>query len=295
MVYAAEKVKPFVVLMPARGRCGSTYFIESLKAHPEIDARLEVLYGLTDADKQLQTARDILTPNPQGPFRAIGFKTKLSDVVDRARLEGLLRDLGARIILLRRRNRVKQVISAFRAEELHPRNQDWNLYREADRPGPLVVPIQRFDFWLKRLEDADRDLREYVKSLGLPTLAVHYEDLLIFFEAAMARTFAFLEVPWQPVSGSALKNTSDDLREALANFEELKGHYRNTPYEEMFDEVLAAGGITPRGIAQELWQQLHAARAELRARGDARAVEKSLSFKLGYALTRPLAWLLRRT
>jgi hypothetical protein len=129
----------------------------------------------------------------------------------------------------------------------------------------------------------------------LPTLTVHYEDLLVYFEAAMARTFAFLEVPWQPVRGAALKNTSDDLREVLANFEEVKARYRDTPYEEMFDEVLATGGITPQGITQELWQQLQAARAELQARGNARAVEQSLSFKLGYALTRPLAWLLRRT
>jgi hypothetical protein len=36
-----------------------------------------------------------------------------------------------------------------------------------------------------------------------------------------------------------LKITSDNLREAVTNFDELRACYQGTFYENMFDEVLA--------------------------------------------------------
>ena len=41
--------------------------------------------------------------------------------------------------------------------------------------------------------------------------------------------------------GQVRKNTNDDLREAVSNFDELRSHYIGTPYEQMFDEVLVSG------------------------------------------------------
>ncbi len=35
-----------------------------------------------------------------------------------------------------------------------------------------------------------------------------------------------------------IKNTSDDLRKVIMNFDELRSHYIGTPFELMFDEVL---------------------------------------------------------
>jgi hypothetical protein len=43
------------------------------------------------------------------------------------------------------------------------------------------------------------------------------------------------------LDGATLKHTSDDLRQVVVNFEDLRRRYAGTPYAPMFDEVLAAG------------------------------------------------------
>jgi hypothetical protein len=40
------------------------------------------------------------------------------------------------------------------------------------------------------------------------------------------------------VTGQTLKITSDDLRAAIVNFDQLRANYVGTQYEPMFDEVL---------------------------------------------------------
>ena len=40
------------------------------------------------------------------------------------------------------------------------------------------------------------------------------------------------------MKGSTVKVTSDDLRESIENFDDLREHYVGTEYEAMFDEVL---------------------------------------------------------
>jgi hypothetical protein len=77
-----------------------------------------------------------------------------------------------------------------------------------------------------------------VEDLVLPTLRLYYEDLLIDERTIFARVLSFLEVQPKPLQGGTLKNTSDDLREAISNFDELRSHYLGTPYEQMLDEVL---------------------------------------------------------
>ena len=43
------------------------------------------------------------------------------------------------------------------------------------------------------------------------------------------------------VTSNSLKVTSDDLRDSVKNFDELRARYVGTPYEPMFDEVLTPG------------------------------------------------------
>jgi hypothetical protein len=44
-----------------------------------------------------------------------------------------------------------------------------------------------------------------------------------------------------PLESRTLKHTNDDLRQVILNFDELRSDYVGTPYECMFDEVLAPG------------------------------------------------------
>ena len=79
----------------------------------------------------------------------------------------------------------------------------------------------------------------YATSLDLPLLRVDYRELMLDPPATVARVFEHIGVAPRAVAGSTLKNTSDDLRESVQNFDELRAAYAGTEYEPMFDEVSA--------------------------------------------------------
>jgi LPS sulfotransferase NodH len=228
----------FVLLFIARS--GSTYLVDALASHPEICAKWEGLLGKKSADAQLQRARKFFTQSPHARYPAVGFKTKLGDVKDPEGFSKLLRDLGARIILLQRRNSIKHVVSQLNAQRIHDATGRWNLWNEEDRLPPATIDVAEFERRLERVEKKKRTLESYAKTLELPTLWLNYEDLLVDQRATLERVFSFLGVQSEPVQGGSIKNTSDDLREAVSNFDELRSRYVGTPYEQMFDEVLVS-------------------------------------------------------
>jgi hypothetical protein len=227
----------FVVLFI--GRTGSTYLAGTLASHPEIAMKWEWLGG-KDGDTQLRDVRRFFTRSPYARHPAVGFKTKLGDVTDREGFAELLGELGARIIALQRRNNVKQVVSRVNSERIYDATGYWNLWNEEDRLPPATIEVAEFSRRLERLEEQKHRLESYVKSLELPTLWSDYEDLLVDQRATFDQVFSFLGVRIQPVQGRSIKNTSDDLREAVSNFDELRSHYVGTSYEQMFDEVLVS-------------------------------------------------------
>jgi hypothetical protein len=214
--------------------------VGALASHPDICAKWEGLLGKKDADAQLQRARNFFTQSPSGGYTAVGFKTKLSQVKDREGFARFLRELGARIILLQRRNIVKHVVSWANSERIHDATGRWNLWNEEDRLPPTAIDVAEFDRKLEQVEKGKRALESYANSMELPTLWLDYEDLLVDRRATLERVFSFLEVRFEAVEGGSIKNTSDDLREAVSNFDELRSHYVGTPYEQMFNEVLVS-------------------------------------------------------
>jgi len=238
------RVTPFVILFLERD--GSTYLTSLLDAHPEIVAAYERFAVLREegatAATQLDWARTHLTPPLIGRARAIGFKTKLVDVLDPDGFARLLQDRNCRILQMRRRNHVKAVVSRINALRLHEATGKWNLYREADRLPPLEVDPAQFAELLSERRTAEAELQAYVDAQGLPTLRLDYEDLLRDRAALLRAVFEFLRVRPLELDGRPLKNTSDDLRQAVANFEELKAAYVGTGYEAMFDERIDPAG-----------------------------------------------------
>lgn len=219
--------------------------MEALGNHPNIETGMEKLAALKEKKKsaqdQLQWMRDYFTaPDVPSQFLARGFKTKLQDVLDLNSFRESLEELKVRVIHLRRRNVVKSTVSFFNSVRLNDTTGDWNLYEEGNRLPPLTVEIDQFDKWLKGGEDKNANELAFVNTLALPTITLQYEDLLVNEDATFASVFTFLGVKHHPIKGYALKNTSDDLREVLANFDELRAHYAHTKYQAMFDEVLFA-------------------------------------------------------
>ena len=173
-----------------------------------------------------------------GPHAALGFKTKTMDILDPLGFARLVEEKRCKVIHLRRRNTVKGAISTIRARDLHAASGNWNLLKESDRRPPVAIDPDDLRQHIKLHEQWDAELQDYVNSLGRPTLHLTYEELLQDESAFMSRVFEFINVAPQPVEGKTHKNTSDDLREAVINFDELKAEYVGTPYYAMFDEVI---------------------------------------------------------
>lgn len=233
------QVTPFVILFVERA--GSTYLATALASHPEILALREQFSQMRQQGKtaaeQLDWARQFWTPPLVGPHAALGFKTKTSDIPEAVEFHRLLDEKGAKVIQLIRRNTVKGAISTINARRLHAASGNWNLLNESERqpvapidPGDLQREITLRQKW-------DRELEDYVNLVDRPTLRLEYEDLLQDEGGFMLRVFEFLNVTPRQVEGKTLKNTSDDLREAVPNFDVLRARFAGTPFAKMFDEV----------------------------------------------------------
>lgn len=233
------QVTPFVILFVERA--GSTFLITALKSHPQILALTEKLdamrkEGKTAAD-QLEWTRSILTPPMVGPHRAMGFKTKLLDVLDPEGFAAILRERKCRIIQLQRRNTVKAVVSTINAKRQWEVSGNWNLLSESTRLPAFAVDPAEFESLLAQREEWDRQVEDYTERLQLPTLRLWYEDLLADETAFVDKAVTFLTGESRQLQGSTLKNTGDDLKTAILNFDDLRQRYAGTRYESMFDEV----------------------------------------------------------
>lgn len=265
----ATTAKKFVILF--QGRTGSTMLIDALKRHPDVDARGEILqnpaqeikgwgtpehpvkrmirsgraawFG-TPVDDQMARARECWN-GPAAGAQAVGFKTKVRDLLDIEPLKSEIESADVRLIMMKRANLVKQAVSRVRAMALYERHQSggqggqWNLTNDADRPGPTQIPLPEFDAMLQLVEYDERVLEATCDYIRAQRLDLEYNDLLVDRERWFRSVFDFLEIEAIPLESSFKKNTSDDLSESIANFDELRAHYLGTRFEQMFDERFA--------------------------------------------------------
>lgn len=235
-----SQVTPYVILFIERD--GSTYMISLMTSHPQIQSVYERFAVMkqkgASAKEQINWARQFFTPPLITRYGAVGFKTKLVDILNKEEFSQLLIEKKARVIQMQRRNQVKAVVSRINAKRLHDATGNWNLYSEKERLPAFEIDPDVFHQYLLERVQADEELTNFTKKLNLPTLKMVYEDLLVNRDEILSRVFDFLGVDPFPVEGKTLKNTSDDLREVVLNFEQLRSKYTGTPFEKMFDEVL---------------------------------------------------------
>lgn len=241
-IYLRKDVTPFVILFLERD--GSTYTVSMLSSHPEINVVYERFHVMKKkgegAKEQLDWANDFLTPSTIGRDKAIGFKTKLIDVIDPAGFAQVLHDKQCHIIHMQRRNIIKATMSKINARRLHKKTGNWNLYKEDDRLEPIDVDLDMFDELLQEREQREAEMRSFIGELQLPKLNVCYEDLLLDRDGVLEQIFNFLDVKWFPVESKTKKNTKDDLQAVMKNYDEIRAHYAGTRYAEMFEEVLTS-------------------------------------------------------
>ena len=242
MYYLRSQVTSYVILFIERD--GSTYLTSMLMEHPEIQAEYEKFAVLrqqgADGGEQLKWLEAFLTPPLVGKKAALGFKTKLVDVLDVDGFIQLMYIKHCHIVQMRRRNLVKAVVSRINAKRLHDASGNWNLYKESDRMPPVEIDPSQFEQYLEERRRADQELDDFIAGLDLPKIKVEYEDLLVNRDHVMGELFEFIKVPPKSLQGKTLKNTQDNLQEVVVNFDALRARYAGSIYESMFDEVLVA-------------------------------------------------------
>lgn len=222
------------------GRVGSTYLMELLNSHPNIHALSEELHDLYEKGSaaQLEWVRQYFTPPLIGRYKVVGFNTKLEQIVDPDEFAKLMREYNCKVINLQRRNRIKGTVSYFMGKKLSESTGMWGLFKDENRPSAIHIDPVAFDEHLQIREQLQRDQDRYIDNLELPKLSIYYEDLYLNKEDVLQQIFNFFHVKPVQVKAAALKITSDDLRDAILNFDELKAKYTGSQYEKMFDEIL---------------------------------------------------------
>lgn len=228
-------VTRFVVLF--EGRAGSSHLISLLDSHPRIRAEPEVLKVLKDRGagpkQQLEWARRALT-NSGREFAAVGFKTKVRDVLDPGGLAALLVETGAKVIHMERENLVKLALSSINAQRLYKVTGRFNRLAGDPELPPMIVTPSQLERSIKQRRRWQQELLAYVTQLNLPTMRVTYEEFLAEQESVLSDVCHFLNVERNPLHSVTRKTTPDDLRSAIQNLDELKQHFVGTEYEPMF-------------------------------------------------------------
>lgn len=231
---------PFVIISAARS--GSWLLVELLNQHrliacngeplnphdPNWPAERERLSG----ECLLSLCLDATIVKPAGAPIA-GFKL-LREHVQNERGAGLLdatlRRRGIRVILLRRGNLLESLRSLAQVEQTG-RWQD--PVGDAGAAHPVRLPPDRCASYFAKVDGFFADLRS--RCAHLERVELTYEDLT-GAPRPLDPVWKLLDVA--PVSAQRTvlnRQEARPLRETVANFDELREHFVDTPYGQFFD------------------------------------------------------------
>jgi LPS sulfotransferase NodH len=214
----------YVILFP--GRTGSTYLTDHLANHPQVCANYEILSQYQESwEQQKEFLDSMILTKRFANIEAVGFKTKLSTILDLKEFKRYLKAHEFRVIHLTRRNELKFVVSVVRAKLLRAAVGTSNLIdNELPELGPTVIPIADFAKARIRMRRQDR-LGQIVDQLKLPTLRIAYEDLVQDEQRELNRLWRFLDLRLVATVGKTRKNTPHDIRSSVINLEEIISNY----------------------------------------------------------------------
>lgn len=216
------------------GRAGSSYIIDMLGSHNAIIAGQELLVEETSAEAERNRLNTLYTQSHPDIIRAVGFKTKLTDITDIAQFIRMLDEHNVKVIYLYRNNVIKQTISRINRKRLHDATNLHNLEKGVDRLPAFTIDPDEFSAWFDQTHQRWLEMHDFVHTLRRPQLRIAYEDLLTDHDAVFARIFDFLEVPHAPLQSNMIKNTQEDLRDVIENFDEIRKLYAGTEFYEQF-------------------------------------------------------------
>jgi LPS sulfotransferase NodH len=258
--------RPALFIVFGHQRTGSTLLASKLNSHPRIRCHEEVFLPWVDSDPSLrQWLRERhlgqalrILPNIRTTFlaslsdasavpsdvRAIGFKVMYNQLsawptlgylapgagrlLQDPALRGWLRANRVLIVHTLRRNHLKIIVSHKLAEQSR-RFHSRDAIAECRK---VLVPVLGLKLRLRRLEQAERAARHSIA--GLPCIEIWYEDYVAGgAHESDARVCAALglSVPAGGLTSALSKVSSDNLREAIINYEQVAAHLSGSRFE----------------------------------------------------------------
>jgi LPS sulfotransferase NodH len=143
-----------------------------------------------------------------------------------------------RIIALKRTNVLKQAVSRQNMERIEKTSSGGghHLY-ESKTLSPLQLDVTRAIKYASKMQKKSLEIDELSKPFS-HIMNINYEQLTRDYENTMSRIHEFLRVDKQltPLKSSVYKATPDDLRHALANYDELQAKVAGTELEKFLYE-----------------------------------------------------------
>jgi LPS sulfotransferase NodH len=258
--------RPILFVVFGNQRTGSTLITSKLNSHPRIICYEEVFLPWADSDPSLKEWLDA-AGRPQWLRAVPGMRTSFLDSLFDS--NGLPRDVGAvgfkvmynqmslwpafaylapragqilqdrslrrwlsvnQVVIVHtlRRNRLKVLVShalAAQSGRFHSRDP-------AAGNHSVVIPLRGLKARLRRIEKAERVARATI--IGLPTIEIFYEEYISTGGADQdARLCAALgqSAPRGGLSSPLRKVSSDDLRDTIANYEQVAAFLAGTRFE----------------------------------------------------------------
>ena len=185
--------------------------------------------------EQVQDKRTRYLKRHRPNFRSVGFKMSSAALHNPPDVLESLPELGTKLILLQRANRVKHALSLYRSN-VEKKSQ---FERKGERP-PSQVDMEQFDFWLYKarvMHETFEELRANAEAVFArdSLMTLNYEDFVSNREKrrTIERLTAFLEID-QPQLGASKfqKATPDKIKNAVVNYSELAHHLKRSEYSQ---------------------------------------------------------------
>ncbi len=249
----------YMITCPARS--GSTMLVHLLRSHPEICSHSEVftpnrITGITgtylkesreqpDFLERLSRERDRdpirflykIVLDPQGK-KVAGFKLKHDELVlpgFKALRTEITSNLDFRIIHLWRENLLRRFLSHCVVNRLAHTTLVVEGQPMPAKPPPIrldPLECQRdFETTLKR----DAEFRElFARHRGF---SLSYEEMVARDPKKIAALQDFLGVSPRELTTTTKKLSNDNLRTAIANFDELRSYFAGSPFSKFFEDA----------------------------------------------------------
>jgi len=227
--FGGHGFKPFIIL--SRSRTGSNYLVSLLNSHPSVFCEGELLYQL--GRRSIGEVVNSVYSRQASYIKAKGFKLFYYHPVNS--LHPAMFELSRRkelyVIHLRRENLLKVMVSHKIAME----GQKWTALHS------IKVPILPFTLDPISLEN------EFEQTIGWELQAkglfsdhnyheLNYEDLVSNLEVTYRGVLNFLGISYKEPRSNLTQQGRYKLKSVVQNYDELKRHFKNSPWELYFSE-----------------------------------------------------------